>query len=93
MKSPLEHQIISVIIDRLGLDIEVDSVDVDAPLFEALATGTKYENSSLNLDSIDVLEVVLAIKSTFNVELPDDQPDIFTSIKTLAEYIDSHRSI
>lgn len=93
MKSPLEHQIISVIIDRLGLDIEVDSVDVDAPLFEALATGTKYENSSLNLDSIDVLEVVLAIKSTFNVELPDDQPDIFTSIKTLAEYIDSHRNI
>ena len=93
MKSPLEHQIISVIIDRRGLDIEVDSVDVDAPLFEALATGTKYENSSLNLDSIDVLEVVLAIKSTFNVELPDDQPDIFTSIKTLAEYIDSHRSI
>ena len=93
MKSPLEHQIISIIIDRLGLDVDVDSIDVDAPLFEALATGTEYENSSLNLDSIDVLEVVLAIKSTFNVELPDDQPDIFTSIKTLAEYIASHRNI
>ena len=93
MKSPLEHQIISIIIDRLGLDVDVDSIDVDAPLFEALATGTKYENSSLNLDSIDVLEVVLAIKNTFNVELPDDQPDIFTSIKTLAEYIASHRNI
>lgn len=85
----VEHKVKVSIIDRLGLDIEPKDVDNAAPIFASLADGTEYAESSLNLDSIDILEVVLALSDQFAIDIPDDQPEIFTSIATLAEFVDS----
>ncbi len=71
-----------LIIDSLNLDdISADSIDVDAPLF---VTG-------LGLDSIDALELAVAIEKKYGIKLKMD-PDTkkkFYSVKTLSELIES----
>ncbi|MBF4457722.1 MULTISPECIES: phosphopantetheine-binding protein [unclassified Pseudoclavibacter] len=89
----LENDIVAAIVTRLGLEIETADVDVNAPIFAALAEGTEFEESSLNLDSIDILEVVLALGSAFDVELPDDQPEIFGSVRAIATHISEQRPL
>ncbi|WP_295842094.1 phosphopantetheine-binding protein [uncultured Microbacterium sp.] len=88
----IEQEIAAAIVERLGLEIEPADVDADAPIFASLVEGTEHEQSSLNLDSIDILEVVLALNAAFDVELPDDQPEVFTSVRTIADYVRAHRA-
>jgi acyl carrier protein len=88
----IEREIVIAIVERLGLEIESSTVDIDAPIFASLAEGTEHETSSLNLDSIDILEVVLALNAAFDIELPDDQPKVFTSVRTIAEFVQAQRA-
>lgn len=83
----LEGEIKKAIIERLGLDLDPESIDNDAPLFAKLTEGTEFEEVSMNLDSIDILEIVLALNNEFDLDITDDNYEIFTSIKTLADYI------
>ena len=54
----LHTELKTLIIDVLNLeDIGVEDIDTDAPLF----------NDGLGLDSIDALELGLAIKKTYNI--------------------------
>ena len=73
----------ALIIDTLNLeDMTIDDIDVDAPLF----------NDGLGLDSIDALELGLAIKNKFGVLLSSENEEMrshFYSVKTLADYIAS----
>lgn len=93
MSDTLELQVKTAIIDRLGLEVEPNEVDDAAPIFSSLAEGTEYEETSLNLDSIDILEVVLALNAAFDLDIPDDQPEIFTSIGSIAEYIRTQHAL
>ncbi|KAJ1851052.1 mitochondrial acyl carrier protein [Coemansia sp. RSA 1722] len=47
-------------------------------------------NKDLGLDSLDTVEVVMAIEEEFSVEIPDDEADKITTVKEAIEYI-SHR--
>jgi len=75
-----------LIIETLDLeDIGVDDIDSDAALF----------NEGLGLDSIDALELGLAIRKKYNVKINAEKEDvtkIFASISALANYIQSARS-
>jgi NADH dehydrogenase (ubiquinone) 1 alpha/beta subcomplex 1 len=44
----------------------------------------------LGLDSLDVVEVVMAIEDEFAIEIPDAEADKITSIAEAVEYISSH---
>lgn len=88
----LENQVKHSIIDRLGLEVEAVEIRNDAPIFASLAEGTEYEETSLNLDSIDILEVVLALNVEFDIDIPEDEPEIFTNVETIAGYVRSQRS-
>ena len=70
-----------MIIKSLELeDISVEDIEDDAPLF----------NDGLGLDSIDALELGMAIKKKYNLTLNSDKDEnskIFYSVKTLADYI------
>ncbi len=71
-----------LIIDSLNLDdVSPESIDIEAPLF---VTG-------LGLDSIDALELAVAIEKKYGIKLKMD-PDTkkkFYSVKTLSELIES----
>ena len=50
---------------------------------------TKFADD-LGLDSLDVVEVVMAIEDEFAVEIPDTEADAIASIADAVEYISKH---
>jgi acyl carrier protein len=69
-----------MIIDTLKLeDVAVEQIDKDAPLFR----------EGLGLDSIDALELVVAIEKVFNVIIEDEDVGMraFASINALTMFI------
>jgi acyl carrier protein len=83
--SSLEDDLKQLIIDSLDLeDINVEDIDSQEALF----------NEGLGLDSIDALELGLAIRKKYNVRIDaekDDVVKIFASVAALAEFIESER--
>ncbi|MGR5266347.1 phosphopantetheine-binding protein [Vibrio astriarenae] len=75
----LENKIKQLIIDALNLeDLSVADIDSDEPLFG--------DDGGLNLDSIDALELGLAIKQEFGVVINGDDPqarEYFRSVCSL----------
>ncbi|MCP2040755.1 acyl carrier protein [Neisseria sp. HSC-16F19] len=83
----LEAQIKQLIIDSLGLeDITVADIDTDAPLFG---------DEGLGLDSVDALELGLAVQKAFGFQMEGEQNSLrehFTSVQTLADYVRSRQA-
>ena len=77
----LEDKIKQLIIDSLELeDITIEDIADDEPLF----------NEGLGLDSIDALELGMALKKEFNLKLDKDKEDTknhFYSVKTITDFI------
>jgi len=84
--APREQQrgLARLIVTTLNLDVDPTAIDPDAPLY----------GEGLGLDSIDMLEIALAVSQTYGVKLRSDDQDnnrIFTSLATLNDYIQQHR--
>ena len=83
MPDSLEDRLKHLIVDALALeDVEPGEIVTEEPLFV----------EGLGLDSIDALELALAIQEEFGVATsPDDERnrEIFFSVKSLAEFIAS----
>lgn len=83
----LHIELKQLIIDALNLeDISVDDIKSDAPLF----------GSGLGLDSIDALELGLAIKKRYNIMIDADDGNTrqhFASVTNLANYIQSQQPV
>ena len=81
----LHRELKQLIIDALYIeDISVDDIDTDAPLF----------GDGLGLDSIDALELGLAIKKQYSVVIDADDTQTrehFASIANLAKYISAKK--
>ncbi|RCU52781.1 acyl carrier protein [Corallincola luteus] len=79
----LKVEIKQLIIDALNLeDISIQDIEDEAPLFV----------DGLGLDSIDALELGVAIKKRYNVMLETDSKETrkhFYSVQTLAEFVSS----
>lgn len=77
----LEKEIKDLIIKSLELeDISTDDIEDNEPLF----------NDGLGLDSIDALEIGMAIKKKYNITLSADKEEnkkYFYSVKTIADFI------
>jgi acyl carrier protein len=77
----LETEIKKLIVDTLALDdVEFEDIDSYAPLF----------NEGLGLDSIDALELGLAIRKKYNIKIDSEKDDvvkIFSSVNALSDFI------
>ena len=86
MSDDLESQLKHLIVEALSLDdVTPDEIETDAPLFV----------EGLGLDSIDALELALAIHKKFGVKTaPDDERNrqIFHSVASLAEFVRTERA-
>ena len=86
-KETLEQEIKEIIISALDLeDITVDDIDTSAPLF----------NEGLGLDSIDALELGMALKKKYGVNFKSDKEEnkeYFKSVETLVKYIAKSQNI
>ncbi len=67
----------SALIERLMLDLEVDEVADDSLLF----------GLGLGLDSVDALEVVIAVEEEFDVAITEKEMSVMRSINTIVDHI------
>jgi acyl carrier protein len=79
-------EIKKIIVEALALeDIAPDEIETDAPLFV----------EGLGLDSIDALELALALDERFGVSFDDDPEEnqrIFFSVGSLVDFVTSNKS-
>jgi acyl carrier protein len=83
--SAQETELAQLIVKTLNLEISPGEIDPDAPLY----------GDGLGLDSIDILEVALAVSKAFGVKLRADDKNnvkIFQSLRGLNSYIQQHRT-
>jgi acyl carrier protein len=81
-----QHELATLIVECLNLEtVTPEQIDPDAPLF----------GGDLGLDSIDALEIALAVSKHYGFQLRSDNPDnrqIFTSLRNLSAHIEQHRA-
>lgn len=65
-------------------DIVVDQLNVEA---EEVALETTFEE--LNADSLDVVEMVMALEEEFDIEIPDEDAEKISSIDAAVQYINA----
>lgn len=83
--SMLEQDIAALIVQTLKLKVDPATIQPEAPLF----------GDGLGLDSIDALELSLAISQTYGYQLKSSDPEIktiFSSLRALSNAIEKNRS-
>ena len=83
--SALELELAQLIVETVHLETTADAIDPGAPLF----------GEGLGLDSIDALEIALAISKRYGFELKSDDEQnhrIFASLHSLADHVARHRT-
>ena len=74
-----------ILIDDLGVHREPEEIDPDTPLF----------GSGLGLDSVDAVELMVAVYSTLKVTLPGDAAGrtALRTLNTLVDHVLAHREV
>lgn len=72
------------IIEQLNLQhLKPEDIGDDQPLFV----------EGLGLDSIDALELIVLLQQKYGIKLanPQDGPQVFKTVRSIAEYITEHK--
>lgn len=83
--SPQELALAELIVTTLNLETRAADIDPDAPLYGA----------GLGLDSIDILEIALAVSKSYGIRLRSDDENnqkIFSSLRSLNQHIQQLRA-
>ena len=85
--TPAELALAELLVESLNLDgVVAADIDPDAPLFGA----------GLGLDSIDALELSLAISKRYGFQLRsanDENRRIFGSLRALTAHVEQHKTV
>jgi acyl carrier protein len=85
LQAEQEAELAQLIVRTLNLDMAASEIDPQAPLF----------GDGLGLDSIDVLEIALAISQNYGVQLRSDDENnanIFRSLRSLNQHVQDRRA-
>lgn len=81
-----ERELAELVVESLNLeDVAAQDIDPEAPLF----------NAGLGLDSIDALELALAISKKYGFQLRSDDDEnrrIFGSLRALSAHVEQNRA-
>ena len=80
-----ELELAKAIISALNLDIQLEDIDPEAPLY----------GEGLGLDSIDMLEIALVVSRNYGLHLRSDDEgnkQIFSSLRSLNRHVQTHRT-
>ena len=85
-QSPVERELAQLLVESLNLeDVAPEQIEPEAALF----------GEGLGLDSIDALELALAISKRYGFQLRSDSDEnrrIFASLRALAGHIEQHKT-
>ncbi|MGI0406226.1 acyl carrier protein [Helicobacter sp. MIT 00-7814] len=71
--------------------------DVKAVIVEQLSVSAdevKLESNfidDLNADSLDVVEMIMALEEKFGIEIPDQDAEGIKTVKDVVDYIEKHK--
>jgi acyl carrier protein len=80
-----EREVAELIVSTLNLEMTAAEIDPKAPLYR----------EGLGLDSIDILEIAMAVSKTYGFQLRSDDSDnvkIFSSLRSLTEHVQNSRT-
>ncbi|UCH47342.1 MAG: acyl carrier protein [Betaproteobacteria bacterium] len=80
-----ERELAELIVSALNLENPAADIDPEAPLY----------GEGLGLDSIDILEIALAVSKRYGVQIRSDDNDnvrIFSSLRSLNEHVQQQRA-
>jgi len=84
-QTEFEGEVAKLIAEAVNLQIPVTELDPAVPLF----------GEGLGLDSIDILEIALAVSRKYGFQLRSDDPangSIFATLRSLSAHIAQHRT-
>jgi acyl carrier protein len=85
VQTAAERELAELIVTALNLETAAAEIEPEGSLY----------GEGLGLDSIDILEMSLAISKAYGVQLRSDDPDngrIFRSLRSLTEYVQARRT-
>jgi len=74
----IEERVKDIIVDQLG--VSADQVTAEAKFVE-----------DLGADSLDTVELVMALEEEFDVEVPDDEAEKLQAVKDVVAFITSKK--
>ena len=69
----------SIISEQLSID-DVDTITLDTSLTE-----------DLEADSLDAVEVIMALEDEFGIEIPDEEAEHFKTIGDICKFIENNK--
>jgi acyl carrier protein len=74
---PVADRVKKIIVDQLG--VEEETVTPEASFVD-----------DLGADSLDTVELVMALEEEFGIEIPDEDAEKITKVKEAVDYIEKH---
>ena len=78
MSAGLDEKVKKIIVDQLGVD-------------EAEVTPEAKFIDDLGADSLDTVELVMALEEEFGIEIPDEEAEKIATVKDAVSYIKEHK--
>lgn len=73
------QRIREIVAEQLGVE-DIDSIEKHTSL-----------SNDLDADSLDAVEIIMAIEDEFGVEIPDEEAENIKTIADIIEYLESHK--
>ena len=77
--SSIEERVKKIVVEQLG--VSEDQVTADASFVD-----------DLGADSLDTVELVMALEEEFDAEIPDDEAEKITTVKQAVQFIQANTS-
>jgi len=74
----IEEKVRSIIVEQLG--ISEDEVKIEASFID-----------DLGADSLDIVELVMAMEEEFEIEIPDEEAENIKTVGDAVKYIEQHK--
>lgn len=71
-------KIVEIIVDQLG--IENEGITMETSLM-----------NDLEADSLDAVEIIMALEDEYDIEIPDEEAESFKSIGDICRYIEDNQ--
>ena len=74
-KNAMQAKVVDIIANQLGVDKDIITPEANVV-------------DDLGADSLDVVELVMALEEAFDMEIPDEDAENIRTVKDIYEYLD-----
>ena len=76
--SSIEERVRKIVVEQLG--VKEDEVTLEASFVD-----------DLGADSLDTVELVMALEEEFETEIPDEEAEKITTVQQAVDYVNAHQ--